>query len=114
MSIFARFSVMYGTPVGPVSAETEKSLQTLHDVYDMGQHSRNESRQAATLTPQFIDQFGIVGPPDRCISRLEELAALGLDKVLIAAQFQLGDTAEGVASRQLMEAEVLPAIQSVA
>lgn len=112
VSIFARFSVMHGTTVGPVSAETEQSLQTLHHAYDMDTHSRNESQQAATLSPEFIDRFGIVGPPDRCTARFNELAELGLDKVVIAAQFQLGDTPEGVASRQLMEQEVLPALDA--
>jgi 5,10-methylenetetrahydromethanopterin reductase len=110
VSIFARFSVMHGTTVGPVSAETEQSLQTLHDAYDMGSHSRNESQQAATLSPDFIDRFGIVGPPDRCIERFNELADLGLDKVVISAQFQLSDTPEGVASRRLMEGHVLRAL----
>lgn len=112
VSIFARFSVMHGTTVGPVSAEAERSLQTLHDSYDMGSHSRNESQQAATLTPDFIDRFGVVGPPERCIERFAELADLGLDKVVIAAQFQLSDTPEGVASRSLMEGEVLPALSA--
>ena len=109
VSIFARFSVMHGTTVGPTSAETEQALHTLHDAYDMGGHSRNESAQAATLTPDFIDYFSIVGPPERCVERLEGLAQLGLDKVMVAAQFQMGDSPEGVASRELMEAEVLPA-----
>ena len=109
VSIFARFSVMHGTVVGPASDDTRESLHTLHDAYDMGSHSRNESAQAATLTPEFIDRFGVVGPPDRCIERLAALRDLGLDKVLIAAQFQLDDTDEGVAARSLMEAEVLPA-----
>jgi 5,10-methylenetetrahydromethanopterin reductase len=112
VSIFARFSVMHGTAVGPVSVETEQSLLTLHDAYDMGTHSRNESQQAATLAPEFIDRFGIVGPPERCIERFTELSDLGLDRVVIAAQFQLGDTPEGVASRELMEQEVLPAVAS--
>ena len=111
VSIFARFSVMHGTTVGPVSTETERSLQDLHHAYDMGSHSRNESPQAAMLTPEFIDQFGIVGPPERCIARFEELAALGLDKAMVAAQFQLDDSDEGVVSRHLMETEVLHHIQ---
>jgi 5,10-methylenetetrahydromethanopterin reductase len=102
---------MHGTPIGPVSEEADRSLRNLHDVYDMGTHSRNESPQAATLTPEFIDQFGVVGPPDRCISRLRELAAIGLDKVVIAAQFQLEQSEEGVSCRRLLEAEVLPVVQ---
>ena len=109
VSIFARFSVMHGTTVGPASEETNDALHKIHDAYDMDGHSKNESAQAATLTPDFIDYFGIVGPPDRCVERLQGLAELGLDKVVVAAQFQMGETAEGVASRELMEAEVLPA-----
>jgi len=108
VSIFARFSVMHGTAVGPVSAETERSLQSLHDAYDMGSHARNESAQAATLTPAFIDQFGVVGPPERCVARLQELAALGLDKVIVAAQFQLDESEEGMASKRRLELEVVP------
>jgi 5,10-methylenetetrahydromethanopterin reductase len=110
VSIFARFSVMHGTTVGPAPVDAEQALRTLHDAYDMGGHSRNESPQAATLTADFIDYFSIVGPPERCIERLQRLAELGLDKVVVAAQFQMGDTPEGVASRELMEAEVLPAL----
>lgn len=107
VSIFARFSVMHGTTVGPLTPEAERSLKAIHEAYDMGSHSRNESAQAATLTADFIDRFGIVGPPDRCLDRLGELAALGLDKVVVAAQFQLGDTEEGRESIRLMESEVV-------
>lgn len=109
VSIFARFSVMHGTTVGPLSESAEASLKALHDAYDMDTHARNESRQAATLTPEFIDQFGIVGPPERCVERLDGLASLGLDKVVVAAQFQLGETPEGVVARDLMETEVVAA-----
>lgn len=109
VSIFARFSVLHGKTLGPLSASAKESLETLHRAYDMGSHSRNESRQAAVLTPEFIDEFGIVGPPDRCLARFAELSALGLDKVVIAAQFQLGETPEGWAAQELMVGEVLPA-----
>ena len=34
-----------------------------------------------------------------------------LDKVFVAAQFQFGDTTEGIAARQLMETEVLPVMK---
>lgn len=110
VSIFARFSVMHGTTVGPVTADAERSLKDLHEAYDMDGHSRNESQQAASLTPDFIDRFGIVGSPDQCIARFRELAELGLDKVVVAAQFQLDDTDDGRDSKLLMEREVVPAV----
>lgn len=109
VSLFARFSVMHGTTVGPASGATNDAFHKIHDAYDMGGHSKNQSAQAATLTPEFIDYFGIVGSPERCIERLQGLSELGLDKVVVAGQFQMGETPEGVASRELMEAEVVPA-----
>lgn len=115
MSVFARFQVMQGgTPVGPTSQETAKTLHDLHSAYDMGTHSRNESPQAATLTPEFIDRFGVVGPPDRCIAKLEELRSLGIDKVLLAGQFNenVYGTPQGAVARRLMETEVLPVMQA--
>ena len=76
--------------------------------------SRGDSPQAATLTPDFIERSGVVGPPDRVIAKLEELRARGLDKVLFAAQFNGNaySTDDGVVSRQLLEAEVIPAIHA--
>ncbi len=115
MSVFARFSVMHGgTPIGPTSEETAKTLQRLHEVYDMGTHSRNESPQAATLPPEFIDRFGVVGSPDRCIAKLSELSDLGIDKVLLSGQFNenVYGSPEGTVARRLMEAEVLPVMQA--
>ncbi len=50
-----------------------------------------------------------VGPPQRCATRFEELAALGLDTVVVAAQFQLDETEEGRASKKRLEANVLRA-----
>ncbi len=115
MSVFARFQLMQGgTPIGPTSDETAETLRKLHEAYDMGTHSRNQSPQAATLTDEFMDRFGVVGTPDRCIEKLEELRSLGIDKVLLAAQFNENtyDTPEGVAARQLVESEVLPVVQA--
>ncbi len=115
MSVFARFQLMQGgTPIGPTSDETAETLRKLHEAYDMGTHSRNQSPQAATLTDKFMDRFGVVGTPDRCIEKLEELRSLGIDKVLLAAQFNENtyDTPEGVAARQLVESEVLPVVQA--
>ena len=59
-------------------------LEALRSNYDMRAHTRGDSRQAGTLTDDFVDRFAIVGPPDRCIERLRSLAALGLDKVAIS------------------------------
>ena len=84
LTTFARFSVMHGKTNVPVSSDDAAVLEKLRTNYDMKAHTRGDSRQAGTLTDDFVDRFAIVGTPDRCIERLRSLAALGLDKVAIS------------------------------
>ena len=63
LTTFARFSVMHGKANGPVSAGDRAVLEALRSNYDMRAHTRGDSRQAGTLTDDFIDRFAIVGPP---------------------------------------------------
>lgn len=102
LTTFARFSVMHGEISGPVSTSERDVLNALHDSYDMRAHTRGDSRQAATLTPDFIDRFAVVGTPARCIERLQVLEALGIDKFILS-----GLAGDALA---LFEREVLPAI----
>lgn len=104
LTTFARFSVMHGEISGPVSTAERDVLNALHDSYDMRAHTRGDSRQAATLTADFIDHFAVVGTPARCIERLRELASLGIDKFILSGL--AGDAVE------LFEREVLPAVRN--
>lgn len=78
----------------------------------MRAHTRGDSRQAQTLTPEFIDRFAVVGAPDRCVERLQGLAALGLDKLFLAINFNLMRTEEGKGAIALAAKEVLPALRA--
>jgi 5,10-methylenetetrahydromethanopterin reductase len=80
--------------------------------YDMKKHTHADSQQAETLTPEFIDQFAIVGDADHCIERLKSLRALGLDKVIVSGIGRAGTTPETEAANALFTAEVLPALQA--
>jgi 5,10-methylenetetrahydromethanopterin reductase len=111
LSLFARFSVLHGKASGPVPPSISDALQTFRDAYDMREHSKNDSPQAAALTPELTDYFAIVGAPNACIERLGELADLGLDKLLIAGNFRVADTAEGREAQLLFEDAVLPALR---
>lgn len=109
LTTFARFSVMHGTAVGPLSGNDQAVLQALRQSYDMRAHTRGDSRQAATLTDSFVDRFAIVGSPDHCIARLQALAGLGLDKVAISGGMRGTDPAQAAEAKRLLETEVLPA-----
>lgn len=108
LSLFARFSVMHGQIAGPVPDAVQAALHDLREAYDMREHSRNDSPQAEALTPVLCDYFAVVGPPEVCVARLKELAALGLDKIFIAANFRVADTPEGREAHTLFETSVLP------
>ena len=109
----ARFSVMHGAASGPVSVSDQAVLADLRSAYDMRAHTRADSRQAGVLTEAFIDRFAVVGPPDRCIARLQGLAAMGLDKVALAGSMRGVSETEAAVARQLLENEVLPQLRGV-
>ena len=101
---------MHGKANGPVSTGDRAVLKALRSNYDMRAHTRGDSRQAATLTDDFVDRFAIVGPPDRCIERLRSLEELGLDRVAISGGMR-GAAADDIAvAKDLVARHVLPAI----
>jgi 5,10-methylenetetrahydromethanopterin reductase len=100
--------VMHGKTNGPVSVKDRAVLETLRSNYDMKAHTRGDSRQAASLTDDFIDRFAIVGPPDRCIERLKSLAKLGLDKVAISGRTRGVSVEDAAVGLDLLTKHVLP------
>lgn len=108
LTTFARFSVMHGKANGPVSTGDAAVLEKLRSNYDMRKHTQGDSRQAGTLTDDFVDHFAIVGSPDRCIERLRSLKALGLDKVVISGGMRGASAEDAVVSKQLVAEQVLP------
>jgi len=111
LTTFARFSVMHGKANGPVSAKDREQLETLVTNYDMKQHTRADSRQAGTLADDFVDRFAVVGSPERCLSRLKSLAALGLDKVAISGGTRGASAEDAAVNRDLVAKHVLPAMR---
>jgi 5,10-methylenetetrahydromethanopterin reductase len=111
LSTFARFSVMHGEVHGTIKDDQRHVLNRLHDAYDMTAHTRADSQQASALTPEFIDQFAIVGTPDRCIERLQALARLGIDKVVVVGPTAGVDRDAAITAERLMAREVIPALQ---
>jgi 5,10-methylenetetrahydromethanopterin reductase len=112
LTTFARFSVMHGKTVGPVSPAMSKAMHTLRAAYDMRKHTQGDSAQAATMTPEFIDAYAVVGSPEACIERFQSLAALGLEKIAMSGNLRIATTDQGREAKVLLENEVLPIIQA--
>lgn len=113
LATFARFSAMDGTVRSPIDAESERVLHDLHDRYDMNQHTRAGSPQAGRLTDEFVDRFGIVGSAEHCLDRLQQLAALGVDRFIVVGPSVDAEQDEARLAQKMFVQEVLPAIREV-
>lgn len=112
LSTFARFSVMHGSPSGPVDDEQREVLGAVRGAYDMTRHTRVGSPQASALTSEFIDGYAVVGATDVCVRRLVELVDLGLDKLIVTGPTLGADPAEARAAQERFTGEVLPALRA--
>ncbi len=109
LSTFARFAVMHGKVSGPVTESQREVLSRVHGAYDMKSHTRVGAPQAEALTPEFIDRYAIVGPPEQCIARLRELEALGLSRFTVIGPTAGADRDAARTAEQTLAKEVLPA-----
>lgn len=107
----ARFSVMHGTVTGPIDDDRRRELEAVHTAYDMTRHYSHGSAQAAAVSDEVIDSFGVVGPASACIERLQALVELGVRRIVVQAGVAGGDPAEMRAARQRLVDEVLPAVR---
>jgi 5,10-methylenetetrahydromethanopterin reductase len=112
LTTFARFQVMHGKLSGPVGADERKVLNDLHDRYDMKHHTQSGSPQSQALTPKFIDEYAIVGPPADCIERLRSLARLGVERVIVIGPSAGSDRDQAIAAERHFVEEIIPEIRA--
>ncbi len=112
LALFARFSAMHGTPVGPASEADRALLRKVHDAYDMTHHARTGSQQAALLDDDFAQRFAVYGPPALAIARLRELMALGIERFMIVGASLGADRDRARAAEARFVREVLPALRT--
>ncbi len=111
VSLFARFSAMHGSAVGPTTEEEKRVMEGIHDAYDMTRHSRAGSPQAAVITSEFASEFGIFGPPAYCLERLKGLVSLGLEKLVVVGSSAGANPDEAARAEQRFVEEVLPGLR---
>ena len=112
VSLFARFSAMHGSAVGPTTPEEKRVMEGIHDAYDMTRHSRAGSPQAAVITSEFASEFGVFGDSNYCVERLRSLVGLGLDKLVVVGGSAGADPDEAARAEQRFVEEVLPGLKA--
>jgi 5,10-methylenetetrahydromethanopterin reductase len=102
---FARFSVMHGKAHGPVTRMQAEVLERLHKEYKMWDRSTPLESPA-----EFVDQFAIVGPPETCIGRIQEIIDLGIERIAVMGLAVDETDEEKKLCADLMATEVLPVV----
>ncbi len=111
VAAFAHFSAMPGSTGAGLSAGDRAVVSEVGRRYDSNVHLRNAAEHTRPLEADFVDRFAVVGPPGQCVARLGELAALGLDRVVLTGPTFGADPSEARRASRLLQDEVLPALR---
>jgi 5,10-methylenetetrahydromethanopterin reductase len=111
VSTLARFNGMHGRPSGPWTPGDAEVINRIATSYDMTRHSQRDRLAPGILTPEFLDRFAILGPAANCVTRLEQLRALGVHRVVIASMPRAGNPAPVRQADAAFFSEVAPALR---
>ncbi len=78
----------------------------------MRQHTRAGSPQSEHLTPEFIERYAVVGSTHNCVKRLQELEAIGLERLIVLGPGGGADRDGALLAQRHFAEEVLPALRS--
>lgn len=112
VAAFAHFSAMPGSTGAGVAERDREVVAEVGRRYDSRQHLRNDAPHTAALDDGFVERFGIVGPPERCVERIRELAEIGIERFIISGPSFGGDRDASSLSNRLLVTEVLPALRA--
>ena len=109
----AHFSGMAGSSPDGQRVEDREVFERLHADYDRPHHTLASAAHTAVIDDDFARRFGIVGPPDSCLGRLDAMRDAGVDRFVIIGPSIDADRDERRRSNRLMIDEVLPALQQL-
>jgi len=112
IAAFAHFSAMPGSTGAGLDERDREMVAEVGRRYDSYRHLSNAAEHSAVLDDEFIDRFAVVGPADRCVERLLELADLGLERFVITGATLDADPAEAQVASRLTRDELLPALRA--
>lgn len=81
-SILARFAAE-GAPPDGLSDVTAEGIGRLVAGYEEAKHGQSSGTAAREMSDEFIDRFAVCGPAGEVAERLEGLASLGLDRLIV-------------------------------
>lgn len=109
-AILARFGAESNSTEG-LSDETRAGIERLASEYEEAGHGKSSSVAARDLSDRFVDRFGVCGPSEQVAERLNELAALGLDRIIMVPGSLDADPDAVNESNRLFAERVLPRLR---
>jgi 5,10-methylenetetrahydromethanopterin reductase len=103
---FAHFSGMKGAPSSDLADAA--TYAALGSSYDLEGHGKAEAGHQSVMSDEFVDRFGVVGPPDECVVRLQALVDLGIDRIVVIGGSRDADPSELIAANRRLMDEVAP------
>ncbi len=115
VAAFAHFSAMPGSTGAGLRGDDRAIVAEVGRSYDSNVHLSNDASHTAALgrSGDFVDRFAIVGPPERCVERFCELAALGVRRFVVTGPTFGADADDARLAARLVRDEVLPALREV-
>ena len=110
VAAFAHFSAMPGSTGAGLRDEDRSVVAEVGARYDSNVHLQNAAEHTSALDAAFVDRFAVVGPPEDCVTRLAELAGLGIDRFVVTGPGFGADRDDARLANQLFASEVLPAL----
>jgi 5,10-methylenetetrahydromethanopterin reductase len=111
VATIAHFSGMAGSTGEGQRPEDREVFERLHSDYDRPHHTMGRARHTAVIDDEFAQRFGIMGKPEHCLERLDQLREAGVERFVIIGPSIDSDPDERRRSGRLMVEEVLPALQ---
>jgi 5,10-methylenetetrahydromethanopterin reductase len=109
----ARFSVLHGKPLDTAPEEDRATLaRAFEATRDHGRHVPKVADFSAKeiIDDEYLDRFAVVGPPEQCAERFQEIIDTGVDRIVVLVRVPGTDPQEENAAR--LAQEVFPLLRS--
>ena len=122
---YAHFSGMPGSPSTGLSEADRTVIEAVTSDYKLSGHSTRHPTEAVKrgeqpalhvkhLDDAFLERFAVVGTPERCVAKLSELAALGIERVLLVEGRDAAAPEDERRAHRCLVEDVLPALRQAA
>lgn len=106
---FARFSFQ-AAPAAGLSEVTNRGIREVTERYEAERHGQAAAASARQLDDAFIDRFGVAGPAGVVRERLQEIAELGIERLIVVPCSLDTDYETMLRSNQEFARRVLPGL----